>query len=167
MSAEDPKQDDEGRLIGIAVRPERRAAMVTVDRAAINAETGLEGDHAGKHPKRIVTVMTLADWEASLDRLDPRPDLAWTTRRANLLVDGVSLPRAAGGVIAVGPVVLEVTGETVPCSRMDEAHPGLRKALSPDWCGGVLCQVRQEGAVALGDPVAILFAPEPRTRHLP
>ena len=41
------------------------------------------------------------------------------------LVEGVTLPRAKGGLIQVGPVHLEITNQTVPCRRMEEAQvPG-------------------------------------------
>jgi MOSC domain-containing protein YiiM len=36
---------------------------------------------------------------------------------------------------------------------MDEQCPGLKRALQPDWRGGVSCTVLQGGAVALGDEV--------------
>ncbi len=156
-----------GTLIGIALRPARRAAMQEVGQVAIDAEGGPAGDHAGKHAKRLVTVLSKADWEATLESLDPRPDLPWTTRRANLLVDGIALPKVKGAVFRIGPVELEVSGETVPCSRMDEAHQGLRKALAQNWRGGVICVVPTPGVVTIGDPVEILHAPEPKTRRLP
>ncbi len=156
-----------GTLIGIAVRPARRTPMEERSHVSIDKETGLDGDHAGKHPKRIVTILSRAGWQAALEHLDPFLDLPWTTRRANLLVDGIDLPRAAGAIITVGAVTLEVTGETVPCSRMDEAREGLRKALAQDWRGGVICSVTEPGDVRIGDPVDIPYAPEPRTRHLP
>ncbi|MGF1454938.1 MAG: MOSC domain-containing protein [Alphaproteobacteria bacterium] len=169
-SREDDVQADEaaiGTLIGIALRPGRRAPMEAVDAVAIDAEAGPVGDHAGRHAKRLVTVLARADWEAALDALEPRPDLPWTTRRANLLVDGLALPKVKGAVLRIGSVVLEVSGETVPCSRMDEAHPGLRKALAPDWRGGLICTVPTPGTVRLGDPVEILHMPTPKIRRLP
>lgn len=36
---------------------------------------------------------------------------------------------------------------------MDEAAPGLRSALVPDWRGGVFAQVIEGGVVRLGDAV--------------
>ncbi len=156
-----------GRLVDIAVRPARRSPMERREHVAIDASTGPEGDHAGKHPKRLVTVMAAKDWEAALDDLDPRPDLPWTERRANLLVDEVELPKVEGGIFRIGSVTLEVSGETVPCSRMDEASPGLRKALAQDWRGGVTCTVQEAGTVRVGDAVEILHAPPRPHRKLP
>ena len=76
-------------------------------------------------------------------------------RRANLLVDGIDLPTDVGATIEVGSVKLRVTMEVDPCSRMDEQCPGLKRALTPDWRGGVACTVVQGGQVSIGDPVAV------------
>ena len=48
------------------------------------------------------------------------------------LVAGVRLPRAVGGFLRIGPVRLEVTGETYPCQRMNEACAGLLSTLAKD-----------------------------------
>jgi MOSC domain-containing protein YiiM len=158
-----------GRLIGIARKAERRAPVELIERGRISMEAGLDGDWRGpKSEDRRITVMTREGFEAALRELPAdAATLPWTARRANLLVEGVRLPHVVGGVIQIGPVILEITGETAPCSRMDEAYPGLLKALFPDWRGGVICRVIEGGDVALGDPVEILIAPEERKRVLP
>jgi len=38
---------------------------------------------------------------------------------------------------------------------MDEASPGLREALEPDWRGGVCCRVLKGGLIAVGDEVTL------------
>ena len=82
--------------------------------------------------------------------------LPWHVRRANLLVEGVQLPREPGRVIAIGPTLrIEVTMECDPCSRMDEIQPGLKDALTPDWRGGVLGRILSDGEIAVGDEVRI------------
>jgi MOSC domain-containing protein YiiM len=158
-----------GRLIGIARKHERRAPVETLDRGRITVEGGLAGDHRGpKYPKRRITVIAREAWEAALAELPAdAAGLPWTARRANLLVEGVCLPRAVGGVVQIGPVVLEITGETNPCERMEEAWPGLLEALTPEWRGGVTCSVVEGGEIALGDAVDVLIAPVERTRVLP
>ena len=55
----------------------------------------------------------------------------------------------------IGDLVLEITGETDPCSRMDEARQGLRLALTPEWRGGVCCRVVTGGDIAVGDAVRL------------
>ncbi len=159
-----------GRLVGIARKAERRAPMELIARGHISIAGGLSGDHRGpKHPKRRLTVMAEEAWAATLQVLPSEArHLPWTTRRANLLVAGVELPRAPGGVVQVGRVILEVTGQTYPCKRMDEAYPGLLKALAPAWRGGVTCAVREGGDIALGDAVGVLVRPdEVRAPRLP
>jgi MOSC domain-containing protein YiiM len=161
-----------GRLIGIARRNAVRAPMQEIDAGLISVEGGLEGDHKGpKFPRRRITVLAREAWEQALGELtsaDEQPvRLSWTTRRANLLVEGIRLPRARGAILRIGPVKLEVTYPTQPCSRMDEAFPGLLKALHPDWRGGVTCQVLEGGAVKIGDDVEVLLAPPEKIVRLP
>lgn len=160
-----------GRLIGIARRPARRAPMQEIGRGDISVDGGLAGDHKGpKFPRRRITVLSREDWQAALAELTDLGGpvvLPWTVRRANLLVEGVRLPRAAGGIVRIGPVLLEVTYPTQPCSRMDEAHQGLLKALHPAWRGGITCAVREGGTLAIGDAVEIVMSPPERRMRLP
>jgi MOSC domain-containing protein YiiM len=74
-------------------------------------------------------------------------------RRANLLVRGVRLAGTRGRTLAIGAVKVRIHGETRPCHQMDEALPGLRAALEPDWRGGVFGEVLDDGEIAVGDPV--------------
>ena len=141
-----------GRLIGMARREAPRAPMETLEKGRIGVEFGLEGDCRGRS-KRQVTILAREAWEAACAELGR--DLPWTTRRSNLLVDRIALPRRNGDVIAIGDVRLEVTGEVDPCSRMEEAAPGLQAALRPDWRGGIGCRVLSAGEIALGDAVRI------------
>lgn len=143
--------------------------MQEIETGVISLDAGLEGDHKGlRFPNRQITVLSREAWTAALADLGIAPEeLAWTARRANLLVESVDLPRAKGGIIAVGPAHLEVTGQTVPCRRMDEAQPGLLKALYPEWRGGITCRVIQPGTVAIGDPVSVLVSPPERRIRLP
>jgi MOSC domain-containing protein YiiM len=159
---------ESGRLIGIAVRDKHRAPMQTREDALISVGAGVEGDFKGiKHPRRGVSVLSREAWEAALAELGDASDLDWTARRANLLVEGVALPRAIGGVVRIGPAVIEVTYPTTPCRRMDEAKAGLLRALYPDWRGGITAKVLEGGRVKLGDTVKILVSPAERKIRLP
>lgn len=141
--------------------------MEELSAAMISIAAGLSGDSKGvKFPRRQITLMERELWEAALFTLG-NPDLPWTARRANLLVEGISLPRGIGSEIGVGTVRLEVTAQTTPCARMDEIWPGLRRALAPDWRGGVTARVIAGGEIALGDPVCILREIAPHKVHLP
>jgi MOSC domain-containing protein YiiM len=144
-----------GRLIGIARKSEIAAEPEVMPRAHVSAEAGVEGDFRGRTEKqRKVTVIAREAWEAACKELGR--DLPWTTRRANLCVEGVALPRRIGARISIGGTVLEVVEETDPCSRMEKAAKGLRAALTPDWRGGVCCSVIKPGDIEIGAPVELV-----------
>jgi MOSC domain-containing protein YiiM len=142
-----------GRLLGIAVAPGKRKPLILVPQAAVSETTGVEGEARITTAGRRVTVLFREGWEAACAELGV--DLPWTTRRANLLVEGMPVPQE-GARFAIGPVVLEVTEETKPCSVMEAAHRGLRAALKPAWRGGVCCRVIAGGTIRPGDAAAIL-----------
>lgn len=144
-----------GTLCGIARKAAPYAKMETLDLISVSEELGLDGDHRGKLKKRKITVMAREDWQAACADID-RPDLDWTIRRANLLVSGFPLPRHIGARFAIGDLVLEVSGETDPCKRMEEAAAGLENALRPEWRGGVTCRVITGAEIAIGAPVRLL-----------
>ena len=160
-----------GRLAGIARRAKLRGPMEELAAGLISPAAGLEGCARGaKYPSRQITVLAAADWAAAVAELADLAGavpLAWTVRRANLLVDGLRLPRAKGARIAVGPVMLEVTGQTYPCSRMEAAHRGLLSALARDWRGGVTCRVIAGGPIAIGDAAHVVCSPPERSIRLP
>jgi len=148
-----------GVLLGIARHDRPKGPMETVDRVAVTVAEGIHGDYRGAlkpgRNKRQVTLLAAADWRAALADLG-NPPIDWSERRANLLIDGLALPRETGMRIALaGGVLLEVTGETDPCERMEAVHRGLRAALTPDWRGGITTRVLQGGALAVGDEVRI------------
>ena len=144
-----------GNLIGIARKAKRGAPVEEIDTVQVTVDNGLEGDKRGKLKNRQVSILAKEDWNAALGELGEGVNLPWTTRRANLLTQGVDLPQQAGAKIAIGPVLLEVMDETDPCEIMERAHKGLRKALEPDWRGGVLCRVLEGGVINIGDTVEI------------
>ena len=139
-----------GRLKAISRHAVSGGPIETIETAAISEEDGVEGN-VRKSRRRRVTVIAAEAWAAACRELDA--DLPWTLRRANLLVEGVDLPREPGGRLRIGDVLLEVTQEVDPCALMDAQHPGLREALTPNWRGGVGCAVVEGGQVAVGDAV--------------
>lgn len=154
----------EGSLAGIARKSKRRAPVETLEQAEITADQGLTGDSRGRFAERAVTLLTKEGWASAMAGLGLAADTDWTLRRANLLTEGIELPRAPGGVIQLGDVLLEVTGELNPCSRMEEQQAGLLRALSPDWRGGVTCRVLKSGPITKGDGVRTLISPPERAR---
>ncbi len=128
--------------------------MQELDEAQVTVEAGIEGDSRGRSRRRQVTLLAREAWDEACSELGA--DLPWTTRRANLLVEGIELPREPGARIRVGSVLLEVSFETDPCERMEQAHAGLHAALAPDWRGGVCCSVIEGGTLASGSSVSVL-----------
>jgi MOSC domain-containing protein YiiM len=128
--------------------------LIETEMAEVGVADGVKGDVRGSTPGRQVTVLFREGWERACGELGVAP-LPWVARRANLLVEGVAVPRE-GGRLRIGNLVLEVTGETKPCRLMEAAHRGLRQALAPDWRGGVCCRVVQGGTIHLGDAVESL-----------
>ena len=136
----------------IAIRQKPRAAMQLVERARITLDAGIVGDFRGAQRGRQITILSESAWRKACADIDA--DLPWTTRRANLLVDGVDFDeRFVGQSVRIGEVELVVTGETDPCSRMDEQHPGLTAALMPNWRGGICCDVVNPGEIKIGDRI--------------
>ena len=128
--------------------------MSTLQECPISKEQGVTGDTRGRPGPRQVTVMSAESWRDACSDLEMQLD--WTTRRANLLIDGIDLRESEGKVLHIGAdVELLITGELDPCGRMDEACPGLRKALIPHWRGGVMCRVLVAGDVGLGNAVEL------------
>ncbi|MDR4508043.1 MAG: MOSC domain-containing protein [Candidatus Brocadiaceae bacterium] len=129
-----------------------KGPMISLDEATVTKEWGVENDSRGRPGRRQVSVLARESWEEACDLLDTT--LSWTTRRANLYVEGIpSLFETVGSFLYIGEVILEIQGETKPCARMDAAAPGLRESLKPNWLGGVTCSVVKGGKIVVGDPV--------------
>jgi MOSC domain-containing protein YiiM len=142
--------------------------MEELSSVAVTAAAGVQGDFRGavrqgqdgtlKVPRRQVSLIEAESWSAALCELGitDQDMLPWYSRRANLCVSGLRFPRTAGAVLAIGPTCrIEITMECDPCSRMEEIRPGLMAALTPDWRGGVLGRVLDDGEIAVGDEVRI------------
>ena len=145
---------DKGQLLGIATRPVRHAPMEETVTARITVESGVNGDARGQPGRRQATVISRHAWEAACAELGVT-HLPWTTRRANLLIDGIDLQGKVGYDLRVGNAVLTISGETRPCEVMERAYPGLKEALKPEWRGGVVCRVTRPGDVTVGCEVVL------------
>jgi MOSC domain-containing protein YiiM len=139
-----------GTLESIWIKRFRHGPMDPAREARLVAGRGIVGN-ANQGGKRQVTIISREAWRAVNGEL--AADVDPSTRRANLLVSGVELANTRGGVLRVGGCRLRVYGETKPCRQMEEAYPGLQKALAPDWRGGVFAEVLDDGTIAVGDRV--------------
>lgn len=140
-------------VLGMAYREKKRGEMILLDSVEVSTESGVAGDFRGKPGRRQVTVLSEAQWQDACYEVDK--SFAWHLRRANFLIDGWRFSAEdEGKTLCLGDEVrLLVTGQTVPCTRMDEIWPGLGNALVPYWRGGITCRVLQGGVCRLGDAV--------------
>ena len=150
-----------GRLAGIARHARKFGPVEALAAVSVSLIEGVAGDHASRvathkpSRKRQVSLIELDCWNAALAEIGA--SLSWEHSRRNFLFDGVRLPRAAGTRVAIGTeLVIEITDECSPCSRMETLLPGLFDAMRPDWRGGFVARIEQDGDVAVGDEVRIL-----------
>ncbi|HKT61447.1 MAG TPA: MOSC domain-containing protein [Gemmatimonadales bacterium] len=139
-----------GRLEAIWIKRAHRGPMDPVTNAVLVAGRGLVGN-ADQGRRRQVTIIEREVWERLMRELDGA--VPPSARRANLMISGLSLAGERERVLRVGEGRIRVLGETRPCERMDEALPGLREAMKPNWGGGSFGEVLDDGQVAVGAEV--------------
>ncbi len=128
----------------------KRGPMDPAREADLVAARGLVGN-ADQKRRRQVTLIEEEVWDDLMARLGA--DLDPSARRANLMVRGLPLADSRGRTLRVGACRVQVLGETKPCHRMDEALPGLKDLMFPDWRGGAFGEVLDSGRIAVGDAV--------------
>lgn len=146
-----------GKVEWIGIRSKRRAELEKVEQVAVSVADGLEGDHyKGRSKKRQVTFIQAEYLDvvaAILKKATIDPQL---TRR-NIVVSGINLNALKGRQFRIGSeVILEVTGECHPCSRMEEnLGAGGYNAMRSH--GGITSKVIQGGIIRLGDTLELLI----------
>ena len=137
-----------GRIERIFIKRAKRGPMDPTERATLVAGRGIRGN-SNQGGTRQVTLISAERW-AELMR-SVRANLDPSARRANFVLSGIDLERSSGRVLRAGECRLLIRGETRPCERMEEALPGLQKAMRDRWAGGAFAQVVTGGDVTVGD----------------
>ena len=142
---------NDGALEAIWIKRAHGGPMDPATEARFVAGRGLVGN-ADQGRRRQVTIIEREVWDAVMRDLGGALDPS--TRRANLMVEGVRLANSRGRVLRVGDCRVRIFGETTPCRSMDEALEGLAAALRPNWGGGAFGEVLDDGVIRVGDRVA-------------
>jgi MOSC domain-containing protein YiiM len=117
---------------------------------------GLKGN-ADRGGRRQVTLVSLERWQELMNQVGG--NLGPDARRANLVLADVNLENTRGRVLCIGVSRLMIAGETRPCEQMEQAAPGLQRAMREHWGGGAYAEVLTAGTVAVGDKVS--WDPDP------
>ena len=141
-----------GRLEAIWIKRMKRGPMDPATEAVLVAGKGIRGN-ANQRGKRQVTIIERERWDELMKELGAV--LSPSARRANLMVSGVPLAGMRGRVLRIGACRVRIYGETKPCERMDEALPGLQRAMRPNWGGGAFGEILDDGEIRVGDPVSL------------
>ena len=141
-----------GRVEWIGIRPERRVPVEAVDSIDVSEKKGILGDHySGQSGNRHVTLIQ-AEHLPVVAALTGRDVLDPALVRRNIVVSGLNLLALKDHKIQIGDVVLQITGQCHPCSKMETAlGPGGYNAMRGH--GGMTAKVIQGGSLRVGDEV--------------
>lgn len=139
-----------GRLEAIWIKRMKRGPMDYVEQAIMQAGQGLVGN-ANQGGRRQVTILERENWAELMTEVAGA--LPPSTRRANLLIGGLSLHQSRKRILRIGSCRIRILGETRPCERMEEAWPGLQAAMARAWTGGAFGEVLDDAEILVGDPV--------------
>ena len=146
-----------GRLEWIGQRPVRRQPPVPVAEAELLTDSHLLGDHARPKAggKRQLTLIQHEHLAAVASYLGLNAPMDPGRLRRNLVVSGLNLLALKNRRIRIGEeVILDITGECHPCSRMEEElGPGGYNAMRGH--GGLTAHIAQGGIIRVGDVVQV------------
>ena len=142
---------EKGIVKSLGIAATKLKPMDSVNNLEFITGQGIKGDRHlrtdGSRSKRQVLLMDLETLEEF--------NLSERDIKENITVQGIDFSLIKTGDIArIGnEVILEITGECEPCSRMDELRYGLKDAI--DGRRGMLAYVKSGGVVSSGDIISI------------
>ena len=150
-----------GRVEWIGQRPVRREPLVPVPEAELKTDSHMLGDHARPKAggKRQVTLIQHEHLAAVAGYLGLDSPLDPGRLRRNLVVSGLNLLALKNRQLHIGDeVILDITGECHPCSRMEE-ELGAGGYNAMRGHGGLTAHIAQGGIIRVGDAVRIMALP--------
>ena len=116
----------------------------------IRDREGIEGDRHRRSDGRLTDRQILLMDRETIDRFG----LQEGDVRENITVEGLDFSALKDGdKVAIGSeVILRITGDCEPCSRMDELRDGLKDEL--DGQRGMLAFAEKGGIISNGDSIA-------------
>lgn len=147
-----------GKIDWIGIRPAKKQPLNEVASAYLDPTHGIDGDHySGKSGKRHVTLIQ-AEHIPVIAALVGKESIDPLDLRRNLVVSGINLHSLHHKRIGIGnDVLLEVTGDCHPCSRMEEnlGHGGWNAMRG---MGGITAKIIIGGKIEVGDKVRFISA---------
>lgn len=142
-----------GTISWIGIRPKKKDALLSVEEVNVTCEGGLSGDHyQGNSKKRQVTLIQGEHIEA-VAKLLQKKEIDPGLLRRNIVIFGVNLQAFKDQHLKIGEeVILEMTGQCHPCSRMEQ-NLGAGGYNAMRGHGGITARVVQGGVIVVGDKV--------------
>ena len=144
-----------GRVVWIGVRPERKHSMQALQTADLIMDHGIKGDHRASTSgsNRQVTLIQHEDI-AALQSFLQKSDIIPEMLRRNIVVSGINLVALIEKEFYIGNVTLIGSGHCHPCSRMEKTIGyGAYNAMC--GYGGITATIQTSGTIAIGDEVRV------------
>ncbi|MQG22447.1 MAG: hypothetical protein FI688_03115 [SAR202 cluster bacterium] len=141
----------EGTVKSLGIAVSKLSPMDQVDKIELITGQGIVGDrHLRTDGTRSKRQILLMDIETLIEFGLSERDI-----KENITVQGIDFSLIKlGNTVRIGmDVVLEITGDCEPCSRMDELRSGLKNAI--DGRRGMLAYVKSGGTISSGDSITV------------
>ena len=141
----------EGTVKSLGIAVSKLSPMDQVDKIELITGQGIVGDrHLRTDGTRSKRQILLMDIETLIEFGLSERDI-----KENITVQGIDFSLIKlGNIDRIGmDVVLEITGDCEPCSRMDELRSGLKNAI--DGRRGMLAYVKSGGTISSRDSITV------------